>query len=52
VAQEFGDHPETAVARMNWARTVAGEAFSGSGTKPAHARLLARRPVARADRAA
>jgi len=52
VAQEFGDHPETAVARMNWARTVAGEAFGGSGTKPAHARLLARRPLARADRAA
>jgi hypothetical protein len=27
VAQEFGDHPETAVARMRWARTVAGEMF-------------------------
>jgi hypothetical protein len=25
VAQEFGDHPETAAARMRWARTVAGE---------------------------
>ena len=25
VAQEFGDHPETAVARMRWARAVAGE---------------------------
>ena len=24
VAQEFGDHPETAVARMHWARAVAG----------------------------
>jgi hypothetical protein len=23
VAQEFGDHPETAVARMRWARAVA-----------------------------
>jgi hypothetical protein len=23
VAQEFGDHPETAVARMHWARAVA-----------------------------
>lgn len=22
VAQEFGDHPETAVARMRWARTL------------------------------
>ena len=25
VAQEFGDHPETAVARMRWARAVAAE---------------------------
>jgi len=25
VAQEFGDHPETAMARMRWARAVAGE---------------------------
>ena len=28
VAQEFGDHPETAVIRMRWARRVAGEAFA------------------------
>jgi hypothetical protein len=27
VAQEFGDHPETAVIRMRWARAVAGAAF-------------------------
>jgi hypothetical protein len=27
VAQEFGDHPETAVARMRWARAVADQAF-------------------------
>ena len=27
VAQEFGDHPEAAVARMRWARTLAGEVF-------------------------
>jgi len=27
VAQEFGDHPETAVARMRWARSLAGQAF-------------------------
>ncbi len=25
VAQEFGDHPEIAAARMRWARTVADE---------------------------
>jgi hypothetical protein len=30
VAQEFGDHPETAVARMRWARAVAGEVFAWS----------------------
>jgi hypothetical protein len=29
VAQEFGDHPETAVLRMRWARGVAREAFAG-----------------------
>jgi len=28
VAQEFGDHPETAVARMCWARGMVGEAFA------------------------
>jgi hypothetical protein len=28
VAQEFGDHPETAVARMRWALAVAGAAFA------------------------
>lgn len=28
VAQEFGDHPETAVARMRWARKLAAEAIS------------------------
>ena len=27
VAQEFGDHPETAVARMRWARSVVAQAF-------------------------
>jgi hypothetical protein len=28
VAQEFGDHPETAIARMRWALGAAGEAFT------------------------
>jgi len=36
VAQEFGDHPETAVARMRWARAVAGEVFA-SPAVPAQA---------------
>lgn len=37
VAQEFGDHPETAVIRMRWARAVARQAFAGSsvGARPA-----------------
>jgi len=30
VAQEFGDHPETAVARMRWAREVVGEVLAAS----------------------
>jgi hypothetical protein len=30
VAQVFGDHPETAVIRMRWARSVAREAFAAS----------------------
>ena len=34
VAQEFGDHPETAVARMRWARAAAGEAFAESAPQP------------------
>ncbi len=34
VAQEFGDHPETAVIRMRWARGVALEAFADSPLDP------------------
>ena len=30
VAQEFGDHPETALIRMLWARGVARESFANS----------------------
>jgi hypothetical protein len=47
VAQEFGDHPETAVTRMRWARQLAGEAFAGSG-RAARPPLSARRFAARA----
>ena len=28
VAAEFGDHPDTAVARMSWARQLLGMGFS------------------------
>jgi hypothetical protein len=34
VAQEFGDHPETAVIRMRWARGVAREAFADWPPEP------------------
>jgi len=34
VAQEFGDHPETAVTRMRWARAVARETFADSAPEP------------------
>jgi hypothetical protein len=34
VAQEFGDHPETAVVRMRWARFVIGEAFPDGAPQP------------------
>ena len=34
VAQEFGDHPETAGIRMRWARAVAREAFADSVPAP------------------
>jgi hypothetical protein len=43
VAQEFGDHPETAVTRMHWARQVAGQAYGEPGPAPACAPTLARR---------
>ena len=35
VAQEFGDHPETAVTRMRWARELAAEAIRDREPKAA-----------------
>jgi hypothetical protein len=52
VAQEFGDHPETAVERMRWARELAGQVFARPATHPAPAQLLAPRPAHPASRAA
>ena len=52
VAQEFGDHPETAVTRMRWARQVAGKAFCELGPASACARTFARRTGALTSRAA
>jgi hypothetical protein len=37
VAQEFGDHPETAAVRMRWASTAVGEVFGS--TRPDRAGL-------------
>ena len=52
VAQEFGDYPDTAVARMRWARTVAAETFGGSGPGLTHTLPPAQHSLAYADRAA
>jgi hypothetical protein len=47
MAQEFGDHPETAVRRMRWAREQVDRLFASranlhiSGHKPALLRLAA-----------
>ena len=48
VAQEFGDHPEAAVARMRWARAVAGEVFAAPGPARDTARKRPGQPVASA----
>jgi hypothetical protein len=42
VAQEFGDHPETAVVRMRWARVLAGEACRSCFARCACVRAEAR----------
>jgi hypothetical protein len=52
VAQEFGDHPDTAVARMRWARMVAAEAFGGSEPRLDQATLPIHRSLAHASHAA
>ncbi len=41
VAQEFGDHPELAVARMRWARRMVDEMFGVTRPDAVHVR----RPV-------
>lgn len=51
VAQEFGDHPEIAVARMRWARRLVDDAFGArlEATRPPR---FARPVLAHAGRAA
>jgi hypothetical protein len=38
MAQEFGDHPETAVARMRWARQIVAETFAAAPARVSHTR--------------
>lgn len=52
VAQEFGDHPDTAVARMRWARMVEAEAFGSYGPRLDQATRPVRRSLAHASHAA
>ncbi len=52
MAQEFGDHPDTAAARMRWARGVIDETFGGSERAAAHRGPSVRRVAARAGCAA
>ncbi len=50
VAQAYGEHPETAVTRMRWARTAIAGAFGGS--QPAHTPKPGQYTVPYASRAA
>ena len=53
MAQEFGEHPETAVTRMRWARELVGKAFGEPAPEPVRAaRVPAQRPVSYSSRAA
>jgi hypothetical protein len=42
VAQEFGEHPETAVTRMRWARAEVAGVFGGLDSDPGYAPRHAR----------
>lgn len=52
VAQEFGDHPDTAGPRMRWARRMTGEAFGASDSGPAPTGRPRHQVIAHAGRAA
>ncbi len=55
VAQEYGEHPETAVTRMRWARRAVAGAYGGSRSEsvgaPGHGRYSGLCPAPRAPRA-
>ena len=45
MAQEFGDHPEAAAARMRWVRQLIGESTAGASCRPADAARRAAWPA-------
>jgi hypothetical protein len=52
VAQAYGDHPEIAAARMQWARAMVTGAFGGAGPERAHCRAPGKHSALYACRAA
>jgi hypothetical protein len=52
VAQEFGEHPELAAARMRWARRAVAGAFGAPGLRQPGGWRSARPSAAHASRAA
>ena len=52
VAQAYGEHPETAAARMRWARAMVTGVFQGASPEPAHSPGPGQRTALRACHAA
>ena len=52
VAQAYGEHPETAVARMRWARAAVTGASGKPGPQPAHCPVPGQHAALRTGRAA
>jgi hypothetical protein len=52
VAQAYGDHPETAVMRMRWARAMVTGTFQGASPGQAQCRAPGQRSALRSCRAA
>ena len=52
VAQAYGDHPETAVIRMRWARATVTAALGAASPAPARCAIPAQRTALRTGRAA
>jgi hypothetical protein len=46
VAQAYGEHPETAVRRMRWARAAVTGVFGGARPEPVHPPAQRTRPLA------